>query len=226
MITIIHGDDTASSRIYFKSLVKTNKILDGETVMLGDVLQVLSSDGLFHEEKTIGIENFFSKRKASKEMTKILESIKSFESTHTIVFWEGKPLTKKVDSHFTNPTIKPYIFPKSLFQFLDSLTPNNKSLIPLFHETKKYTEEELIFFMLIRQFRLLIALSTDSEAAIDETRRLAPWQRKKLISQAKRFSPKDLASLYHKLYLMDLNLKTGQTPTSLTEQIDFFLSQL
>ncbi|MBP9719384.1 MAG: hypothetical protein KBD46_02860, partial [Candidatus Levybacteria bacterium] len=101
MITLIHGDDIASSRKYYKQLQKKDTtILDGEKVSSEEVVQTLQSDMLFADEKAIAFENFFSKRKPSKEMQAIIESLQKNAHLREIVFWESKPLTKKMIDTF------------------------------------------------------------------------------------------------------------------------------
>ena len=82
--------------------------------------------------------------------------------------------------------------------------------------------------MLIRQIRLLIALSENGNTrdVIDEVKRLAPWQKSKLAKQAGYFSTQELLKIHEALYKMDLASKTSSFPLSLTETIDFFLLDL
>jgi hypothetical protein len=86
-------------------------------------------------------------------------------------------------------------------------------------------ETELIFFMIVRQFRLMIS-QLETGAKIEETKRLQSWQTGKLSSQANSFGKERLISLYDKLFEIDLAQKTGKLPYSLDKSIDIFLLAL
>ncbi|MDO8659656.1 MAG: hypothetical protein Q7K54_03580, partial [Candidatus Parcubacteria bacterium] len=244
MITIIHGDDIASSRRYFveqKNRDKDSIVFDGEKLMLSDVLQVLDGGLLFSEAKQIYIEGFFSKKKPGKEFDDIVSRIQSFKDAQ-IYFWEGKTLTKKYTSLFKNSEIKVFNIPKDIFTFLENIYPGNKKSLILFHNSLKTNEVELIFFMIIRQFRLLLAVSkchlfepepqsrrpelVSGSSSIDEIKRLAPWQISKLQRQSHFFSCQRLKDFYKKLYEIDLAQKTGTLPLSLIQSIDLLLVSL
>jgi hypothetical protein len=115
--------------------------------------------------------------------------------------------------------------PQTLFVFLDSFKPGNgKILIKLFHQTIETTEPEMVFFMLVRQIRLLLAVSEQArDETIDELKRLAPWQRTKLEQQAKQFGPEELKKIYARLFLIEQGQKTGNLPNTILTSIDFFL---
>lgn len=229
MITLIHGDDISSSRNYYKQLQKKNTAsFDGEKVTNEDIAKALQSDGLFTDEKNVYIENFLTKRKPSKELDEIIEKLTAFEKSATILLWESKLLSKKHTNYFAKATVKEFALPKSLFSFLDSLKPNNtQSMLTLYHETLAHTEAEMILVMLIRQIRILLALSDDSgNDTIDEVKRLAPWQQKKLITQSNSFSQKQLLALYEKLYAIEVKSKTGGLSLPVAQTIDFLLATI
>lgn len=228
MITIFHGDDTQFSRKQFldaREPVKGAVTFDGETVTLTDVTQEIEGGGLFSDEKTIFIEELLTKRKPSKEFDAIVNFLNN--ASASIHLWEGKQLSKKQLSVFPKAKVHIASYPKALFQFLDNLTPNNKHSLNLFHQTLAATAPELVFFMMVRQFRLLLAVADKEQVEhIDEAKRLAPWQRGKLERQARMFPQEKLIKLYKRLYTIDLATKTGETPMNLTQSIDFFLSDL
>ena len=84
----------------------------------------------------------------------------------------------------------------------------------------------MVFFMLIRQFRLLLALREKSTVHIDEVKRLAPWQMGKLQKQALLFSPEKLVFLYSQLADIDANHKIGKLSLPLDSTIDIFLLEI
>ncbi len=229
MITIIHGDDIAASRIYFLDKKKDRdiQILDGEKITLSDLVESIEGSELFFlKDKALFIEDFVSKRKPSKEVEEIIVYLKKSSSKIDAYLWEGKELSKKQISQFgTAITIKTFKIPQTTFVFLDSIRPGNgKKLVQLFHQTLQTSDEEFIFYMFVRQFRLLLALSDQNSAdEIDEVKRLAPWQESKLSSQAKNFSKEKLVEIYQKIYKIDLAQKTGALSMPLSPTIDFLL---
>ena len=87
-------------------------------------------------------------------------------------------------------------------------------------------ETELIFYMIVRQFRLLLSLTSEGSKNIDEAKRLAPWQSSKLKSQSKLFGKDRLIEIYKKLYKIDYETKFGLTSLPLNSTIDIFLIDL
>ncbi|MCL5432949.1 MAG: hypothetical protein M1524_02425 [Patescibacteria group bacterium] len=229
MITIIHGDDTSTSRNYFLSQkihCKNQISFSGEKLTLTDLIQIFEGGELFSDDKNIFIEEFFSKRKPGKELTGILEYLNKNKSAN-IFFWENKIITAKSLNSVKNPVVKEFKFPKTIFLFLDSIKPGNgKRLIELFHQTLMSTEIEIIVFMIIRQLRLLLALNEKSTFNIDEVNRLQSWQKGKLERQSKYFEIEHLKKTYKKIFEIDLGNKTGNLNMPLIHAIDFFLSDI
>ncbi|MBU2632524.1 hypothetical protein KKG52_02300 [Patescibacteria group bacterium] len=229
MITIIHGDDISSSRRYFieqKEKSKNHIDIEGDKINLSDLAQVIGGESLFGEQKDVFIENLLSSKK-SKDAKSTVDSLKDNHKHLNIFLWEKQELTVSNTSFFKDAILKKFTLPKSLFAFLDSLKPNNSNVsVKLFHETLKSSKEEIIFFMLIRQFRLLIALLEQDSEQIDEVKRMAPWQKQKLINQSKLFGPIILKQAYQDLFKLDLGIKTGSGIFTLIPAIDFFLLSL
>jgi DNA polymerase III delta subunit len=230
MLTIIHGTDTAASRKFYTDQ-KTGQsgaiVLQEDEVNITHLSQVLEGGGLFEESKTIFIEQFLTKRKKSTEKEAIIAYIQKQAKTHNIILWEGKELMPSALTPFKGAVIQPFKLPQSLFAFLDAIKPNNsKQLIQLFHQTLQTTEPELIFFMLVRQFRILLCLSQNSRENISEVTRLSPWQKNKLEKQAKLFGHEELVQAYKKLFTIEKAQKTGVLSTSLITTVDFLLAEI
>lgn len=230
MILIIHGDDTTSSRNYYfeqKEKLKNPILLNGDGLTYDQIFQNLENRTFFDDKPILLVENFFTKTKSNSiEAKKIIEYInqtKEFE----IIFWENSELSKTALAQLKNSKAMLFSFPKVLFTFLDSIKPQNgQRLVELFHELQKTMATELILFMLIRQFRLLISQAGTGSKQIDETKRMAPWQLSKLKGQFKSFNKDNLISLYRKLFDIDLGHKSGKFANSLDKSIDFFLMGL
>lgn len=229
MITIIHGNDIVSSRRFFleeKQKFPEAPFLDGEKVTATDLAQIFEGGGLFEESKTVFIEHFFNRKKRKDEFTMLSEYLQR-QSSHTIYLWEGKELEKSSLTAVKTAVPRVFKLPQTLFVFLDSLKPGNgKQLITLFHQTLETTDAEMVFFMLVRQFRLLLALSEPSNEQIDELKRLAPWQRTKLEQQAKSFGKEELRAIYHRLFGIETRQKTGTLSNSILTNIDFLLLEI
>jgi hypothetical protein len=248
MLTIIHGSDTTQSRKYFsdeKNKTKDAILLDADQVNLTDLTQIFDGGGLFGETKYLFIEQLFTKRKKSADFKELLSFLEKHASEHTIIIWEGKELDRSSLNVWKKATVKDFKLAQTLFQFLDGLKPQNTTvLINLFHKTIATTEPEMVFFMLVRQIRLLLALSStpsrwdsltpstgkhmsdlnsDVTNPIEELVRIAPWQKSKLENQAKLFKLTHLLKLYDKLFQIELGQKTGTLPFPLVCAIDFFL---
>ena len=227
MITLIHGDDSAKSREDFlkrKEKFPDLTILDGNTIDVTTLTQHLSSGGFFAENNTLFIENLFQKRK-DEEAGVFGELLQKYEKTQDIFLWEGKEVGKKIQTALGKPTPILFKLPQTLFAFLDATRPNNtKFLLNMYHQAVSTSEPEMIFFMLVRQFRLLMAIKSNAE--IDETKRMAPWQKGKMIKQAEGFSDEKLMDLYQKLYVIESGMKTGGNTLSLSDTIDIFLTEI
>ncbi len=230
MITIIHGEDTASSRLHFhefKNKYPEGKVIQGDDISLTDLTQTFSGGDLFTNEKSVFIENFLSKRKQSGDFGTLLQVIKDKTLEHTIVLWEGKELDKKTLALFPHATIKNHALPQTLFLFLDQIKPGNgQQLIKSLYKTLETVEVEMIYYMMIRHVRILLALKDEGEEKIDEVRRLAPWQLQKLQRQARLFSVNQLIQLHSSLFNIDKRVKTGELNSSLNTAIDILLLQI
>jgi len=229
MITILFGDNTKQSREYLRSLVdqKDTVSIPVQDVTITDMKQVLDGTPLFSEKRTVILEEFLSKAKKSKEKDAIISYLESKAYEHDIILWEGKDLPKTSFRGFSKPVLKQFKPPQTLFQFLDGVLPHNTAyLISLHHQTLANTEPELIFFMLVRHIRILLALSNPSDAPIDELKRLAPWQVTKLQKQAKSLGQDRLLDLHTKLFILEKKQKTGTLLLPLSDSIDFLLTSI
>lgn len=225
MITIIHGEDVASSRDYFFSEKQKSLnpvIINGENLNITSLHQILEAKSLFFETKDIFIDNFFSAKTLPDEFKQILSLLKRTHLKFNIFFWEGNELSKSDLNQFKDARIKPFKLAQNLFSFLDNIKPKNPQNLILFHKALDTSDESLIFYMLIRQFRLLLALS-DSSPSIDEVKKLFPWQREKLERQASLFNLSELKTIYNRLFEIDYKSKSGRLANTISQAIDILL---
>lgn len=227
MITIIHGSDTATSRKFYieqREASVSYVLIENKKITYDEVYQSIEGDSLFGGEKQVFIENFFSSVKSNSiEYKKIVEYLNS-NKLSKIIFWEEKELSKPQQFVFKTATLKAFNYPSNLFAFLDSLKPGNSSAISIFKDLENAMETELIFYMMVRQFRLL--LSTLGTPLIDEAKRMQSWQKSKILKQANYFGKDKLIQNYKDLYIIDHQTKFGLTPFNLSSSIDIFLSDL
>lgn len=227
MITIFHGTDAAASRKQFLDLKHQDSeslLIEGSSISFTDLIQILEGGELFTERKNFFIEQLLSKKKKSKELDSLIAYVAEQAESNNIYLWEGIELTKPTLSKFKNPIIRLSKLPQTLFAFLESIKPGNgRELIKLFHQTTENSDVEMIFFMMIRQVRLLLSLTEPVSDSIEEAKRMAPWQKSKLQNQVDYFEVDEIKSFYCKLFEIEKDMKTGNLVSSLTQTIDFLL---
>jgi DNA polymerase III delta subunit len=229
MLTVIHGTDIVASRKFFleSKLSHPEAVsLDAESVNLTDLAQVIEGGGLFGETKHIFIEQFLSKRKKSGDYKEIIAYLDVHADEHAIMLWENKELDIATQKTFKRASFRPFKLPQTLFAMMDNIKPGNgKQLVAQFHQTIVDTEVEMVFFMIIRQIRMLLALLSSASSEIDEVKRLT-WQRNKMQQQAAKFTETELIGLYNKLFAIEKAQKTGTLSAPLATTIDFFLLEI
>ncbi len=225
MITLIHGNDTLSSRKFFLDQRDAESLtFDVENINLVEFEQSLSGSGLFGSSKKIFIENLFT-RKSTKNTDSIGKLLTAYKDAE-VFFWADKEVGVKALSSFPKIENKSFKIPQNIWNFLDNLRPNSSSNVTSFHRTLKESETEIIFAMIIRQFRLMLGLIQNSNENIDEVKRIAPWQKTKILRQASLFGEEKLKTIYKKLYKIDKSTKTGKTNLTLTQNIDILLLEI
>lgn len=232
MITIIHGDDIVKSRNFLSEQKK--KAIEYHNLNVNDVtIENLSKfthgTGFFSDSKKVFVENYLSKTKSnSKYFKEVVNFINKNSSLIDLFLWEDDTVSVRNINAFSKTNVLLFKLPQHIFQFLDAVKPNmGKVSVALFHKVLPDVEVEQIFFMMIRQFRMLLAVSDEgSKDNIDEISRLQPWQKSKLKNQSRLFDEKSLKNLYAKLYDLDTRQKTGNLTMSLSQSIDFLLLEI
>ncbi len=221
MVTLLHGDDNVSSRTAFANLKDKGSVnFDAEGLSLLDFSQTVSGMGLFKDTKKIFIENLFSKK--VKSFIEVIDLINESSKSLEFYIWNDSEVSVKQASVVKNLKVENFKLPKNLWTFLDNIRPGNPTSISLFHKVLEEADENVIFSMIVRQFRLLLSVYSNIRA-IDEAKRMAPWQRGKLQRQAQSFSEESLLTTYKKLFEIDQKHKTGLLDIPLSKSIDFFL---
>lgn len=231
MLHLFHGDQIEASRqelhILRQQFKKAEVVeLDGKTMTDTDFVQATEATSLFGGDRLVIIENLFTKQIAKKKelLEKYALLIKALPKETDVVFWEEKELGKTILSIFPKSTDFALFKPDRLiFTLMDAIRPNNTlQLVDLMNSAVLKDAPELIFTMLVRQFRYLLMVK-ELGKQIPE---LSPWQASKFARQAQFFDLKHLVTQYRKLLEIDVKIKTGETPFSLTEEMRLFLIQI
>lgn len=228
MITIIHGDNIAASRKSFTELrqrANNPVMLRGGAFTLTDLVQIFEGGELFAQNKAIFIEDLFIKVKKGQELEIYTDYLTKQAKDNEIILWEGKIIAKTQLSLIKDATVQLFKLPTLLFSLLDAIKPNNSiALISTAQKVISDVGDEILFSMLIRQMRILLAIR--ERAAIEEVKRLAPWQKTKLIQQAAAFTSEHLITLHRMLLSIDSTRKVGASSLPLSASIDFFLLRI
>ncbi len=223
MINVIHGQDTLASRNFYNSQkTKDSLIFDAESISLIDLSQSVQGLSLFDSNKKIFIDNLFSRKtKNLEEITELLANAKDVD----FYLYADKEVGLKLLNLLGKPTSHNFKFKESIFTFLDGIRPNNTRNIVLFRDALSSSEPEIILFMLGRQVRLLLSQLSQGDQ-IEEAKRLAPWQKDKLLRQARLFGEDKLLSFHKKLYKLEKNFKTGASKLDIAASIDILLLEI
>jgi len=228
---LLHGDNVILSRNELMILKEKNKdkeivVLDGKNLNLTDLKQALEAKSLFGTDKFVIIENFLSKLKRMTK-TQELEYLLKLKDAKNLVLWEDKELKKTTLSLFKNAQIKIFKIEKLIFSLVESLRPQNaKVIINLFRQCLANNSPEIIFSMIIRQFRLLLLVKSRGRDGPEDYQKLASWQKQRLTNQAKFFTMERLGEIYQKLLKIDFENKTGKAVFDLEKTLEIFLVEI
>jgi DNA polymerase III subunit delta len=118
----------------------------------------------------------------------------------------------------------------SMFDMVDAIGGGKASLaLNLLHRLLEDEDENSLFGMIVRQFRLLVQarelLDEGKKAdAVAQELHIHPYVASKLVEQAGRFKMPRLSAIYHRLLEIDEAFKTGQT--GLAVALDTFVAEL
>ncbi len=226
---LIHGEDISQSRK--KLLEETTDIKDVEIIKLDgmkatkeDVILVCEAQSILNPHKILIIENLY-KGIIGKDRNDIIVYLLNLKEGIDIFFWEDRELEKvKINKYFGKIKSFKFQYPSSLFNFLDSIGADNRNvLIFKFHDLLRQIEAELIFYMIIRQWRNLIMVK---DLGVSGMQPMPVWQAGKFARQANFFSLESLISNYRQLLAIDFKIKTSSTPYALRQLLDIFLLNL
>ena len=233
MLTIICGEDTATSRRYFDDL--KNKYLkenyfasEIKPEEVGNITTELAmSNNLFSEKRlflTTNLDKYYKKitfRKRGDDPLTIALTAISKSKDIIVLDWEDNKSAWEMKIKKITP-LKEFKLKESIFSLMDACFPGNKIAFLNILATLTETEsEQLIFFMLIRHIRSLILATSNSLGG------MPPWQKSKIISQATKWKVENLIKFYEGLQRLDVAIKTSSNPNGIKNSLDiltcFFL---
>lgn len=229
MLTIIHGDDTDASykelsRVRESFHEKEVRELDGKGLTPTDLIEALQSSSLFGKDVSIVIVRLLATvNKKSLVYDELITIINQSVDNSDIILYETKELDKTTLSKFgKDATVRAFMVPRIIFEFLDGLHKGNIQLsLSKLQTIVSHEPVEIVFFMIVKRFRYLIQLS---DGITPEG--VAPWQAARLTRQARFFTMEKLVSLYKKLAGIEVAVKTGGSPFTLTQHIEQFIISL
>lgn len=219
-ISLIHGEDTTTSRNTFLSLIKKAKE-DGfqiKDISLNTNLNLgekLTSQSLF-EDKVLFIHDKL-KNLTPADLKWLIKNSKNYEGEF-ILWYEGAAPLKITKALPKGSEIKKFDLPRIIFNFLDSFYPGNSANILGLLDRLLVTQPiEFVLFMLGRHLKDLYWVKND--------RVIVPnydgWRIKKLSNQSAKFTNERLRKVINLLSEADIRSKTSSD--SLKEFLDLII---
>ena len=231
-ITILHGEHLVASRQRLTELLDAARQqgqdvvrLEGKSLDLGKLEEVLGSSSLFGDKKLLLIEELHSLPK-SKRKDQLIATIATaasdtaLQDSLSLILWEKRALTATMLKAFPQAQVQEFKLSNQLFKWLESLSPHKPSKpaqLKLFHQVLVTEDAFLCLTMLIRQVRLLIQTKDGGKPAG------APFMIAKLSKQAQNFTLDQLLKMHHSLLEIDLKQKTSGSLLSLEQELDLLL---
>ncbi len=151
----------------------------------------------------------------------------STEIDKLIAYASGQPIDRTTIDHLVVPTVE-----ANIFHLTDALgARDSKKAIHCLHRSMAAGEKlQPVFYMIIRQFRLLLQgvaflkSANPSQAAFAARLKLHPFVAKNTLAQAKRFSFEELKLAYQQLLNIDEGLKTSRIKILADDQDELALA--
>lgn len=226
---VLHGEHLVNSRQKLQTQLEQARAAGSQVIRLSaskltvaELELALGGDSLFGEPKVVVIEELHS-LPTSQRKTALIKAVATAAgqpTTPEIILWEKRALTPTMLKQFPAAKADESKLSKQLFSWLDSLSGSSQAKtkqIQYFHQVLEQEAAELCFAMLTRQIRLLL------QAKSGGTLKGAPFMVTKLKNQAKNFELGQLVSIHSQLLTLDLALKTGKNPGTLTQALDLLI---
>lgn len=226
MIYIYCGEDTITARLAYTKEIEKYRTTLAEIIPLSassivDVKKGIADNlNLFSTQTVFCVENLekFSFKKSTKAKTDIvydaIVSIAQNKSVTLLDFEEGKQgrqlkLKDLAVVHESKPAT-------TIFKLLDECIPGNKNgFVQSLQIVCQTQDEQFVFIMLYRQIRQLVLALTDGLSA-----KLPPWQKYKIIAQAKKWDKERLVNFYSGLIKIEIGSKTSSNPYGIRKSLE------
>jgi hypothetical protein len=228
MITIFCGDNTVLSR---DALIqqKHNLIKSGNYIQTIDatrVIEIIKSGGsdaidLFTGAPIYETTNLIASlrksfaRKAKEQLRNIVQ-----DTTIQLLDWEDtSPYDLGIDKD-KFAFVHEYKMSENTFTLLPTLVPGKKTeFLRKLQSISEFQPIELTFSMMVRHFKLMIALSAGLRAKDN------PYLIRLAQNSQSHWPKESLLKFYYRLLTIDLNVKTGRnTPLGLKQQLEILAS--
>ncbi|MFA6991786.1 MAG: DNA polymerase III subunit delta [Candidatus Gracilibacteria bacterium] len=141
-------------------------------------------------------------------------------------FADGKEITKEMVDDLVTPSLS-----SSIFKLTDALAArNSKESIRILRTLIEMDEElNMIFFMIVRHFRLMIQIKElvekkDPPYSIAKQLGANPYVVQIISKQCRNFTEENLRDIYQKLLKIDIDVKTGNIRTTKNDISEFELA--
>lgn len=213
-LIVLHGNDVEKSAQRLATFTKsaTKRGFNVVRATWEELLFDLRSQNLFEVPKLLIIDE------VTGVTSEFFTALEKDTSAKTVVIFAKKELSitflKKLPK---GAVIEKYDLPKTLFQFLESVYPNNgQRALKLLYDTQKTTSLELIFFMLARHLKDLYWVRKAPSSIPYPS-----WRVQKLESQSNKYNEVKLKDALSQLLSIDYLAKTSDNP--LSSLLDDFL---
>ena len=226
MIYIYCGEDSINARLAYVKAIEKYKSTLAEIVSItpSSIVEVkkgiADNMGLFSTQTIFCVENLEKSgfRKSTKAKADVVyEAIASLAQNKSVIlldFEEGKQgrllkLKDVAQIHESKPST-------SIFKLLEECIPGNKSVFIKSLRTVCESQDEM--FTLIMIFRHVRQLVLAAHEVLPT--KLPPWQKYKIIDQAKKWDKTRLTNFYSGLIKIEIGSKTSSNPYGIRKSIE------
>ena len=226
MIYIYCGEDTISARLAYTKEIEKYRSTLAEIIAISasslveikkgiaDNMSLFSSQTVFCVEN---LEKFGFKKSTKAKADAVYDAIVSIAQNKSVImldFEEGKPVRQlKLKDLATVFESKPAT---SIFNLVEECIPGNKDgFIQSLQTVCNTQDEQFVFIMLYRHVRQLVLALTDGLSA-----KLPPWQKYKVLGQAKKWKKQSLIDFYSGLIKIEIGSKTSSNPYGIRKSLE------
>ena len=226
MLYIYCGEDTIAARLAYTKEIEKYRSTLAEIVTISASSLVEMNKGiannlnLFSTQTVFSVENLekFGFKKSTKTKEDVVyEAIFSIAQNRSVIlldFEEGKQARQlKLKDLATVFESKPAT---SIFNLVEECIPGNKDgFIQSLRIVCQTQDEQFVFIMLYRQIRQLVLALTNGLSG-----KLSPWQKTKILGQAKKWEKEHLVNFYSGLIKIETGSKTNSNPFGIHKSIE------